>query len=134
MATNSYVKDLLKLSRHKEHKAKHLVQIVLIKSLIRTTNSEDLSYEDITHMLEMRKSVGDLLRSLRQPRPRRRMERYVSPLPKPISPLARPQTPLLHRTSTEEPETKRRRINKELSVIAEMLTKMAAENDSDSDQ
>ena len=111
MATNSYVKDLLKLSRHKEHRAKSLVQIVLIKSLIRTTNSEDLSYEDITHMLEMRKSVGDLLRSPLQPRPRRRMERYITPLLKPISPLARPQTPLLHRTSTEEPETKRNASN-----------------------
>ena len=134
MATNSYVKDLLKLSRHKEHRAKPLVQIVLIKSLIRTTNSEDLSYEDITHMLEMRKSVGDLLRSLLQPRPRRRMERFITPLPKPISPLARPQTSRVHRTSTEEPETKRRRINKELSVIVEMLTTMAAVNDTDSDQ
>ena len=67
MALSSYAEDLLELSLEKTRKANSLLQVVLIKSLIKTANTEDLTIDDAIQMLEMEMSVGDLLRSLRQP-------------------------------------------------------------------
>ena len=134
MALSSYAEDLLELSLEKTRKANSLLQVVLIKSLIKTANTEDLTIDDAIQMLEMEMSVGDLLRSLRQPDPRRRKKRSIPAGPKPVSPLTIPQTPCVTRSRTEEPEMKRRRISKGLSVIAALRAEMEVEHSSDSDQ
>ena len=134
MALSSYAEDLLELSLDKICKAESLLQIALIKSLIEIANIEDLTDDDIIQMLDMETSVGDLLRSLRQPRPKRRKKRRVSAGPKPVSPLTIPQTPCVSRSRAEEPEMKRRRISKGLSVIAALRAEMEVEHGSNFDQ
>ena len=65
---------------------------------------------------------------------RRRKKRSIHAGPKPVSPLTIPQTPCVTRSRTEEPEMKRRRISKGLSVIAALRAEMEVEHSSDSDQ
>ena len=110
------------------------VASVLIQSLMETATIEDLTDDDLIHMLEMEASVGDLLRSLRQPHPRRQKKRFTPAEPKPVSPLTIPQTPCVGKSRTEDPEMKRRRISKGLSVVAALRAEMDAEHGSDSDQ
>ena len=133
MALSSYAEDLIELSLDKICRANSLLKIVLIKSLVETASTEDLTDDDIIQMLDMETSVGDLLQSLRQPHPRRRKKRRVPTGPKPVSPLTIPQTPCVGRSRTEEPEAKRRRISKGLSVVAALKAEMEAEHGSDSD-
>ena len=134
MALSTYAEDLIELSLDKICRTNSLLQSVLIQSLIETATIEDLTIDDIIQMLEMETSVGDLLRSLRQPHPRRRKKRRLRAGPKPVSPLTIPQTPCVSRSRAEEPEAKRRRISKGLSVVAALRAEMEAEHGSDSDQ
>ena len=134
MALSSYAEDLLELSLEKTRKANSLLQVVLIKSLIKTANTEELTIDDAIQMLEIEMSVGDLLRSLRQPDPRRRKKRSIHEGPKPVSPLTIQQTPCVTRSRAEDPEIKRRRISKGLSVIAALRAEMEVEHSSDSDE
>ena len=134
MALSSYAEDLIELSLDKICRTTSLLQIMLIQSLMETATIEDLTIDDIIQMLEMETSVGDLLRSLRQPHPRRRKKRRIPAGPKPVSPLTIPQTPCVGKSRTEDPEMKRRRISKGLSVVAALRAEMDAEHGSDSDQ
>ena len=134
MALSFYAKDLIELSLDKVSRADSLLQIALIRSLIEATSTEDLTIDDVIQMLEMDMSVGDLLRSPRQPHPRRRKKRRIPAGPKPVSPLTIPQTTCVTRSRTEDPEKKRRRISKGLSVVAALRAEIEDEHGSDSDQ
>ena len=133
MAMSDYAEDLIELSLEKIHRAETLLEKVLIKALIGRASTDDLSDHDITQMLDMETTMGELNCSLPQPNKRTRRKRSIPAGPKPISPLTIQQAPCVRRSRTEEPEVKRRRISKGLSVIAALRAEMEAEQDSGSD-
>ena len=67
MAMSDYAEDLIELSLEKIHRAKALLEKVLIKALIGRASTDDLSDHDITQMLDMETTVGELNCSLPSP-------------------------------------------------------------------
>ena len=100
MAMSDYAEDLIELSLEKIHRAESLLQKVLIKALIGRASTDDLSDHNITQMLVMETTLGELNYSLPRPCKRTRRKRSTPAGSKPISPLTIQQAPFVRRSQS----------------------------------